>query len=292
MSSFFIQIPLGVRYMVLSAFGFSVMAVCVKLASGRGIPVLEIVAARALVSLMLSFLDIKRKRISLLGVRRNLLIARGAVGAVALICVYYALTVIPLAEATVLQYLHPMFTAILALIFLKERIQWSTLICIVFSFMGLVAIARPDILFNTLSAPILPAFALAAAILGALGSAVAYVLVRKLSQTEDPSVIIFYFPLIALPLSLLWLGNDFVLPKGWEWGILLLVGVFTQVGQIGLTKAMQTETAGKATAFSYLQVIFATGLGWWIFGEVPGLWAWVGGSLILLGALINLLWKK
>lgn len=285
------HVPLGVRYMIMSAFGFAMMSVGVKLANVRGIPVLEIVAARALISLVLSYLDVKRKGIALLGHRKDLLIARGVVGAMALFCVYYSLTAMPLAEATVLQYLHPMFTAILALIFLKERLQLSTLLCIVFSFLGLLAIASPEFLFG-LSENKLSDFAIGIAISGSFGSAVAYVLVRKLNQTEDSSVIIFYFPLIALPFSLILLGKDFVLPSGWDWCILLMVGVFTQMGQIGLTKAMQTETAGKATAFSYLQVVFASALGWLLFSELPQTETLIGGSLILAGAMINMLWRK
>jgi len=291
MSDFFNRVPLGVRYMILSALGFAIMSACVKLASARGIPVLEIVAARALVSLVLSYLDVRRKGISLLGSRKDLLIARGSVGALALVCVYYALTALPLAEATVLQYLHPMFTAILALLFLKERLQISTALCIAFSFIGLLAIARPEFLFG-ISESEFSLFAIGIAILGAFGSAVAYVLVRKLNETEDTSVIIFYFPLIALPLSLILLGRDFVLPSGWDWGILLMVGVFTQIGQIGLTKSMQTETASKATSFSYLQVVFASALGWIIFSEVPQTGTWIGGGFILLGAMVNMLWRK
>jgi len=288
---FFKNIPLSVRYMVLSAMGFSVMAVFVKLASIRGIPVLEIVSARALVSLVLSYFDVKRKGIALFGNRKDLLIARGAVGALTLVCVYYALTQIPLAEATVLQYLHPMFTAFLAVFFLKERLQISTLICIVFSFLGMLAIARPELFFG-MSENHLSQFAIGIAVLGAFGSAIAYVLVRKLNKTEDASVIIFYFPLIALPLSLILLGNNFVMPTGKEWGILLTVGVFTQVGQLGLTHAMKTETASKATAFSYLQVVFAAIFGWVIFNETPNIWTWVGGSFILLGAIVNMAWKS
>ena len=281
---------LGMRYMILSAFGFSVMAVCVKLASGLGIPVLEIVAARALVSLVLSYIDVQRKGISLLGHKKRLLVSRGAVGALALVCVYYAITHLPLAEATVLQYLHPMFTAILALIFLKERIHLPIILSIIFSFAGLLFIARPELIFGGVASE-LSYFAIGAALLGAFGSAVAYVLVRKLSQTEDASVIIFYFPLIALPLSIILLGNDFVMPTGWTWLILLMVGIFTQVGQVGLTKAMKTETAGRATAFSYLQVVFAVLLGWMVFGEIPDLWVLLGGGFILFGAIINAFWK-
>ena len=285
------QLSLGMRYMILSAFGFSLMAVCVKLASGQGIPVLEIVAARALVSLVLSYVGVRRKGISLLGHKKHLLLSRGTVGALALICVYYAITHLPLAEATVLQYLHPMFTAVLALIFLKERIQVSTMLCVVFSFIGLFLVARPEILFgvNENSFSLL---AIIAAVLGAFGSAVAYVLVRKLNETEDASVIIFYFPMVALPISLCLLGDGFIMPTGWTWLTLLFVGVFTQMGQIGLTKAMMTETASKATAFSYLQVVFSVLLGWFIFGEIPDVWVILGGGLILFGAIINVFWKR
>ena len=111
--------------MLLSALGFALMAVCVKLVHARGIPVLEIVAARALVSLVLSYIDVRRKKISLFGTHYYLLLARGTVGAAALVAVYSAVTILPLAEATVLQYLHPMFVAILALLFLGERFNGS-----------------------------------------------------------------------------------------------------------------------------------------------------------------------
>jgi drug/metabolite transporter (DMT)-like permease len=285
------NVSLGMRYMVLSAFGFSLMAVCVKLASGQDIPVLEIVAARALVSLVLSYIDVKRKGISLLGHKKHLLLSRGMVGALALMCVYYAITRLPLAEATVLQYLHPMFTAVLALMFLKERIQTSTMLSILFSFIGLLLVARPEFLFGV-SQSNFPLLAIGAAVLGAFGSAVAYVFVRKLNETEDASVIIFYFPMVALPISLGLLGADFVMPTGWTWLTLLFVGVFTQIGQIGLTKAMKTETASKATAFSYLQVVFAVLLGWALFGEVPDVWVILGGGFILFGAILNVFMKR
>ena len=263
------------------------MAVCVKEVSTYGIPVMEIIAARAVVSLIISYLDVKRKGISLWGTDKPLLIARGVVGAFALICVYYAITTLPLAEATLIQYLHPAFTAIIALIFLREHLHRSTVICIVLSIAGLAIMVQPGLLAGGLSE--LPLFSVIIAILGALGSAIAYVLVRRLSQREDSSVIIFYFPLVALPVACLLPGESFVMPDLPALILLILVGIFTQVGQVGLTKAMQTEGAGKATAYSYVQVIFAVILGWVIFAETPSLWTWLGGSLIIAGALINTL---
>ncbi len=286
MQAFFFSIPLSARYMVMSAMGFAMMGAFVKLAHDQGIPVLEIVAARALISALLSYGDVRRKGIALWGQRKHLLVARGVAGALSLVCVYTALVTIPFAEATVIQYLHPMFTAALALVFLRERLHPMTLLCIAISFVGLIIIVRPVAMFGGWAGDY-PLWAVGVAVAGALGSAIAYVLVRKLNETEDSSVIIFYFPIIALPLSLVMLGDDIVMPQGWAWFSLLMVGIATQVGQIGLTKSMQTATASKATSFSYLQVVFAIILGVLLFGEVPSLWTLLGALLIIASAFIN-----
>ncbi|MAY42690.1 MULTISPECIES: DMT family transporter [unclassified Neptuniibacter] len=290
MTYFKTVMPPAVYYMLLSALGFALMAACVKGASEYGIPVLEIVAARAVVSLCISYIDIKRKRIDVWGQNKGLLIARGSVGAIALLCVYYAVTTLPLAEATIMQYTYPAFTALIALLFLKEKVQKATLLCIVLSLIGLVLMVQPTHEGSNLSS--LPWLSVMAALAGALGSAIAYVLVRKLSQTEDSSVIIFYFPLIALPISVIFLGSDFVMPSTEALLLLILVGIFTQVGQVGLTKAMQTEYAGKVSAYAYVQVVFSVVLGFVFFDEIPPDLTWVGGGLIIMGALINVFWKR
>ncbi|WP_261843166.1 DMT family transporter [Aliamphritea ceti] len=283
------SIPVAVRYMLLSALGFALMAASVKAVSGYGIPVMEIVAARAIISLAISYVDVKRKGISIWGNNKPLLIARGGIGAVSLMVIYFAVTTLPLAEATILQYTYPAFTAVLALIFLKERIHLATIICIGLSILGLLVMMRPGMDSN---ADPLPLLSVGAALLGAFGSAAAYVIVRQLSRSEDGSVIIFYFPLIALPASLILLGDDFVMPGTEALILLIMVGIFTQVGQIGMTKAMAAESAGKATAYSYVQVIFSAILGIIFFAETPTFWTLMGGSLIITGALINALMKR
>ncbi|KGY14449.1 membrane protein [Vibrio tubiashii] len=276
--------------MLLSALGFALMSASVKYVSNYGIPVFEIVAARALVSLVISYLDVKRKGISVWGNNKPLLFARGTIGTVALMCVYYSVTTLPLAEATILQYVHPVFTALLGVLILKERIQTSTMICIAFCLAGLWVMVQPNM--NGNAAEELPMFSILIALLGAFGSSIAYVIVRRLSQTEDSSVIIFYFPLVALPASLLLALNDFVWPSLYLTVILVLIGVFTQIGQYGLTKAMQTQEAGKASAYSYVQIVLSALLGVWIFNEVPSVWTYLGGGLIVTGALINVFGKQ
>ncbi|OAJ93453.1 DMT family transporter [Vibrio bivalvicida] len=276
--------------MLLSALGFALMSACVKYVSNYGIPVFEIVAARALVSLVISYIDVKRKRISIWGNNKPLLFVRGTVGTIALMCVYYAVTTLPLAEATILQYVHPVFTALLGTLFLKERIQSSTIICIAFCLAGLWVMVQPAM--NGGPSSDLPLLSIVTALLGAFGSSIAYVIVRKLSQSEDSSVIIFYFPLVALPTSLLLVWNEFVWPSLYLTLVLVLVGIFTQVGQYGLTKAMQTQAAGKASAYSYVQIVFSALLGVLVFNEMPSIWTYLGGGLIVTGALVNVFGKQ
>ena len=286
---------MSVWFMLLSALGFSLMAACVKEVSTLGIPVFEIVAARAVVSAVISYVDVKRKNIPLWGNNKPLLIARGTVGTFALMFVYYAVTTLPLAEATLLQYLHPVFTAILALWFLKETIQRSTVACILISLLGLLIIIYPNLAQESflLNPSIQYSWlSISAGVLGAFGSAVAYILVKKLTVTDDSSVIIFYFPLVAFPVSMILLGADFVVPSLTATMLLILVGIFTQVGQVGLTKALHCADANKATAYSYVQVLFSVFIGWAYFSEVPMPTTIVGGGLIMVGALINVLWKR
>jgi drug/metabolite transporter (DMT)-like permease len=285
-----LAIPVGVRFMFLSALGFSLMTASVKAVHEYGIPVFEIVAARALVSFVISYADVKRKRISVWGNNRPLLLLRGAVGTFSLICVYYSVTSLPLAEATILQYTHPIFTALLAVFFLKERIQPATLICIVLCILGLYCILLPELDGST--EVNLPAFSVIVALIGAFGSSIAYVIVRKLSQTEDSSVIILYFPMIATPISFLLVLNDFIWPVLHLTFMLIMIGVFTQIGQYGLTKAMKTQEAGKASAFSYVQIVFSIVIGLVYFEEIPAVSTYIGGALIVVGALFNVFGQR
>ena len=277
--------------MILSAFAFSVMSLFVKAVGQQGIPVLEIVAARSVVSLLISYITLKRLGIAPLGNRKLLLFTRGLVGFLALNCVFYAITHLPLAQATVLQYLHPMFTAALAVFFLNERPTKATLICIALSFAGLLMVVQPGYIFSQAPSEI-KQLAISIAVAGAFGSATAYILVRKLSASEHPLVIVMYFPLISLPVSMVLLWNDFVMPQGITWLYLLAIGVTTQVGQVALTKAMQTETASRATSFAYLQVVFAIILGVLFYREIPSISTLIGASLIIGGAYINATWKR
>ena len=271
--------------MLISALAFALMAALVKEAGQLGIPLLQIIFVRALVSVVLSLIDIGRSRVHPLGNRKALLFARGFSGFLALTGVFYALFHLSMAQATVLQYLHPVFTALLAFLFLAERPTTATLACIALSLLGLVCMVVPYwTASDTTTAPLWPVIA---GLGGAFGSGVAYTLVRKLVITEHPSVIVLYFPMICVPGALLLGGADFIWPTAAGWRVLLGVGCFTQLGQLALTKAMQLDAASRVTSLSYVQIILAAILGWLAFGEIPTRATLLGGGLILLGAIVS-----
>ncbi|MFT4569715.1 MAG: drug/metabolite transporter (DMT)-like permease [Hyphomicrobiaceae bacterium] len=272
----------GVAYMIASAFAFSVMTLLVKIVGAR-LPSQEIVLVRALISLGLSWVLLRRAGISIWGKNPRLLVARGFVGFLALSCVYYSVTHNPLAEATIIQYLYPAITAALATLVLGERFPRRLLLAAPVSAVGLVLIAKPAFLFGAGVA--LDPVALWAAVVGAVLTSVAYVLVRQLAMKEHPLVIVFYFPLVTVPATLPFVMTHFVAPRGIEWLLLAGVGLATQAGQVWLTRGLQMESAGRAAATSYLQVIFATFWGALWFGQFPDGVAIVGGVL-LVGATL------
>lgn len=266
--------------MALSALAFSVMSMLVKLASAT-IPTGEIVLARGLMTLALSYVMVKRAGLSPWGTERGRLLLRGLLGFAALGGYYLALARLPLADATTLHFTQPLLTAVLAWWLLGERVGWGAAVAIGCGLAGVMLVVHPGVPLDSGADPIGVAIALASATFSSL----AYVTVRKLAKSEHPLVIVFYFPLVATPLALPWALADFVWPSGVEWWLLLGIGISTQLGQVFLTMGLAIERAGRATAVGYLQICFAVVWQLVVFGQVPGLGTVLGAALIIAGTL-------
>jgi drug/metabolite transporter (DMT)-like permease len=283
--------------MLSSALSFSLMGVCVK-AVGGGIPVAEVVLARSVVSLLLSLAMVRQAGLNPWGQRRGLLVLRGVIGTAALLCVFAALSQLPLAAATVLQYLQPTFTALLAWLLLREHIGLRMALAAVLGLMAVVLLGSPEEVIGLLGplAPLslqghtahLPATGILLALAGALLSACAYVSVRALGRSEHPLVIVFYFPLVGLVLTLPAVLLQPVWPSGQQALALVGVGLFTQLGQIGITKGLLGMPAARATAMSYGQVPLAALWGWWLFREPLDPDTELAAALVLAATLLSL----
>ena len=272
--------------MAAGAFFFSLMSLLVKVA-GQRLPSQEIVLARAAIMLVLTYAALRRAGVPLWGTERRLLVVRGLVGFVGLSGFYYAVVHVPLADATVIQYMNPIFAALIAVPVLGERVRLREAASVLVSLVGVVLVMRPTFLLGSVGAAPLDPVAVGIGLVGALGSGSAYVFVRKLGATEHPLVIIFYFALVstlaALPLGLfgaLW-------PTPLEWLVLLGVGVTTQLGQVSITRGLMLERAGRATGVGYLQIVFAALWGALFFAEYPDAGT-VLGALLIVGSTLAL----
>ena len=275
----------GIRFLIGSGLAFSLMSVCVKAIGGR-IPISELVFARSTISIIITRFFLYKNKINPWGYQKRLLIIRGLLGTVALFCIFKALTILPIATATVIQYIYPTFTVISAYIILKEFISRRIVFSIIMGWIGILLVSQPE--FTTNSNVQETILAIIIAIFGALMTSLAYICVRKLSSREHPLVIIYYFPLVSIPLSIPFVINDFVLPTGTDWFWIIGIGIFTQIGQLFITEGLTLLPAGQATSLNYSQVIFASIWGVLIFQEAITSSVYVGGICVLISTIISI----
>ncbi len=275
----------GIKFLIGSGLAFSLMSVCVKAIGGR-IPIAELVFARATISIIITRFFLYKNKINPWGYQRRLLLIRGLFGTVALFCIFKALTILPIATATVIQYIYPTFTVICAYIILKEFILKRIVYSIIIGWIGIVFVSQPE--FTTNSNTQETILAIIIAILGAVMTSLAYICVRKLSAKEHPLVIIYYFPLVSIPLSIPFIINDFILPTGTDWFWIIGIGLFTQIGQLCITEGLRLLPAGQATSLNYSQVIFASIWGVLIFQETLTISIYLGGFCVLISTIVSI----
>ncbi len=272
----------GVRYMLIATFVFSLMKVCVKLIPH--IPAIEIILFRSVISLVICVYYLNKQKVSVWGNNKPVLILRGVVGAIALITFFTLLQQIPLATATTLQYLAPIFTAILGIFLVKEKVKPVQWIFFALSFAGVIMVQGFDSRISHKH--------LIMGIIASLFMGLAYNFVRKLKNSEHPLVIIFYFPLVMLPVTGIWSATIWVQPEGWDWLILLAVGLCTQIAQYFMTKSYQSEEVSKVSIINYVSIIYALTFGWLIFDETFNLMTYAGMGLVLVGVVLNVVLKN
>ena len=182
-------------YLVFASLFFSLMTVCVKKIDKR-IDIYELVFFRSFISLLITSFILKTKDINPWGNNRKLLLLRGFFGTVALLCIFYAIRNMPLSISTVIQYTYPIFISIFAGIFINEKITKKTVLALILGWLGILVILNNSQLAN-INVEI-DKLSIFIAFLGAISTALAYVTVRKLSETEDIFIIIKYFPLVSV----------------------------------------------------------------------------------------------
>lgn len=290
----------GIFYIILSGLSFLVVNFFVKL-FGIGpenkvipglqkIPAHELVLARSIISFSISSGIITYRGLPFFGTNKKWLTIRGLSGMMALTIFFQSIQHMPIAVASTIQYLAPIFTMIFALILLNEkiiRLQWFF---VFLSFIGVLLIGFNGLLQEN-SPVVLNPMWIGLGLLSAAFSGIAYVAIVKLKPTDEPINIVSYFPMMAIPVMSIWCLFDFVMPVGIEWVIILVIGLCTQIAQISLTRALHEQSASLIMPFQYLGSVYAFLVGYLILDERLNSVVVIGVVVILVGVIFNTLLK-
>ena len=268
--------------MFLSTLAFFAANVCVKQVAH--IPAMETVFFRCILATFFCIVVLKRANASVIGSNHSMLLLRGLFGTTALYCFFLTIQHMPLASAQTIQYVSPIFTATIAIFVLKEGVLPMQWLFYAIAFGGVLLIDQFD--------PRISPFYLALGLISAFCSGMAYNLVRSLRGKEHPMTVVLHFQLVGAVLGFISLFFQWEMPHGWDWLYLFLIGVFSQIGQMFLTNALQRERIAGVAIINYTGLIYALIIGWFIFGETQGMEALFGMALVVVGVLLSVLYGR
>src|SRR3954447_3821669 len=269
--------------MLLATLAFSIMNVFVKQLDR--ILAMEIVFFRCLVSSAICFVGIARAKVDWKGNNNVLLIARGAFGTLALFTFFVTLHNIPLATAVTIAYLSPIFTTLIGVFALGEQVRPKQWLFYAIAFAGVLVIKGFD--------SSVPMLYLCTGLISAVGSGVAYNLVRRLKEREHPIVVVLHFQLVGVVAGLVFTLFTWVKPAtAWEWFCLLMCGLLTQIGQTWLTKSLQAERIAHVSILNYTGSIYALAFGVFIFGEHYPAQSILGIALVVIGVVLSVIYGQ
>jgi drug/metabolite transporter (DMT)-like permease len=258
--------------LALAVSCFSAMSALGKLA-GQQVPSIEIVFFRSLVGTPIILVMALRRRASLLGRRKGLLLVRSVSGTLAMLGFFYALTQIPVADAVLLNQTAPVFVLPMAAFYLGERITWRHVVLALTALVGAALVIKPS--FDVVNVPGLVALG------SAFFVAIAYVSIRKLTATEHPLTIVLWFTALSTLATAPPAFADFVVPSPEAAAALVGVGVFGAVGQLLMTQAYAYGEAGRLAVIGSLGAVLGAGWDLVLWDHAPDLMTAAGGVLVI-----------
>ncbi len=216
---------------------------------------------------------------------------RGFVGTLAMGLGFAGLGYLPLPEVTAIGYAAPLLTVVFAAMFLGEEVRAFRIACVGLGLAGVLVVLAPRLTVLDGGAGHREAFGAALVLGGAVFAALAQVFVRKLVQTERTPAIVFWFSVTASVLSLVTLPFGWVRPTATEAALLVGAGLLGGLGQILLTSSYREADASLVAPFDYASMIFALGIGWFVFAEVPSGTMLVGAGLVILAGIL-IIWRE
>ena len=267
----------AVLFMLTSAFCFAFMGFMVKKAGD--LPVYEKVFFRNLVSLFIAVYTIHRMKIKLWGEKqhRPYLFLRSFSGLLGVVCYFFAIRHLNLADSAMLNKLSPFFVTLFAYLFLREKLHNYQIISLFIVFSASLLIIKPK--FDISILPGLAGF------FSAIFAGISYTTVRFLGSKEKPATIVFFFSFISVVGIFPFMLFTFIIPTWQQWIYLLGTGIFAGFGQISLTYAYRFAPASEIAIYNYTSVIFSAVLGFFFLREISDEFCLLGITVILLTSL-------
>ena len=281
----------GVKYMLIASFTFAIMGAFAKLAS-QSMPSLEVVFFRNIFGVAILAYAIYKKPMQSQGGKPFLLLFRGTMGFVALLAFFYNIAHIPLGDAMTWSKTSPIFTAIFAWFFLKEKLTKKAWMAIFLGFVGIVLITNPTNIGLT-KYDLLGLFS-------GVGAALAYTSIRELRNYYDTRAIVLSFmgvgsfaPILLFVVSeyihmpsLDFILGEFVIPSGIVWVYVVAMGISATISQLLMTKAYSLTKAGIVGAVSYTNILFSIAVGVMLGDSLPSLIVACGIVLVVFAGVM------
>ena len=269
---------LGFLYMFLSICGFSLMDIIVKWSVNY--PIGQILFFRGFFGIIFYLFVIPKNRLHNFyqTKRLGLHLLRCISGLIAIVAIFVALRKLPLATVVSISFAAPIFTTILSIFLLSEKVGIYRWLAVLVGFIGILIITEPGIseLNIYYIFPIIFCFGL---------SYVAITL-RQLSSTEPVWLISLFFSLAITLLSLLTIPSGWVMPSLNHFMILSLIGIFGGVSNLWLSQSYKYSEVSLVTPLKYLALVFAIIFGYFIWGEIPTIKTLAGAFLVIISTLI------
>ena len=268
--------------MIFSAIAFALMGSVVKYLSTFN--VYQVVFFRSIGTLFFTIPLALKLKTPFWGNRKKWLLLRAIAGVISITCFFQSLNYLSIGTAVSLRYIAPIFAAIFALFFLKEKINPIQWLLFFIAFLGVLLIKG----FGANVELIGVIFVIFSAIfLGLI-----FVIIRKIGNSEHPLVIINYFMLMAFVFGGVMSLKYWEQPNSTEWILFISTGVFGYFGQLYMTKALQAEETNLIAPIKYIEVVFTIIIGTFWFGDVYNWWTLLGILLILSGLIYNIYLKS
>lgn len=272
----------AIRYMIFSMLAFAAMNFVVKYLDDYS--AWQIAFFRAAGTLFITIPLILRKKISIWGNEKKLLVTRAVVGTTSLLLYFLAIKLMPLGTCVTFRYMSPIFAALFALWILREKIMHVQWLFFFTSMAGVALIKGFD--------PSLSMLGMIFAIISGALSGLVVVIIRKIGDRDDPVVIVNYFMMVCTVIGLLGSSNSWVQPAGIDWIMLGLLGFLGFLGQYFMTIAAQMETTDIVAPMKYIEIPFTILIGMTFFGETYGWISVIGFILIITGLIANVIYKS